>query len=98
MDGVWRRFSRMVTATMTGACNYWAQPIDDEVSTSITQTWTDQAIKCYVTKADCANCTIPKGNYSFICQMNKVVPVLLKTLGAPEPKRVNKLLPYLSQY
>ncbi|HEY9744673.1 MAG TPA: hypothetical protein V6C99_00490 [Oculatellaceae cyanobacterium] len=80
------------------AVDYWAQPVDEEVSTSITQTWTDQAIKCYVTKADCRNCTIPKGGYSFICQMNKVVPVLLKTLGAPDPKRVKKLLPYLSQY
>lgn len=74
------------------------ESLDDEVSASITQTWTDQAIKCYVTNADCLNCSIPKGGYSFICQMNKVVPVLLKTLGTPEPKRVNKLLPYLNQY
>ena len=70
----------------------------EEVSTSITQTWTDQAIKCYVTNAHCANCTIPKGNYSFTCQMNKVVPMLLKTLGKPDERRVNKLLPYLDQY
>lgn len=85
----------MVSATVV---DYWAQPLDEEVSASITQTWTDQAIKCYVTQAECSNCSIPKGGYSFICQMNKVVPVLLKTLGTPEPKRVNKLLPYLSQY
>ena len=70
----------------------------EEVSTSITQTWTDQAIKCYVTNADCANCTIPRGNYSFTCQMNKVVPMLLKTLGKPDDRRVGKLLPYLDQY
>ena len=85
----------MVMATQAA---FWAQPVDEEVSASITQTWTDQAIKCYVTAADCANCSIPKGGYSFACQMNKVVPVLLKTLGAPDAKRVNKLLPYLSQY
>lgn len=78
--------------------DFWAQPVDEEVSTSITQTWTDQAIKCYVTQANCSNCTIPKGGYSFTCQMNKVVPVLLKTLGAPDSKRVKKLLPYLNQY
>lgn len=71
---------------------------NDEVSTSITQTWTDQAIKCYLSNADCANCSIPRGNYSFTCQMNKVVPVLLKTLGEPEQNRVKKLLPYLPQY
>ncbi len=68
---------------------------NEEVSTSITQTWTDQAIKCYVTKSDCANCVIPRGNYSFTCQMNKVVPVLVKTLGAPDNRRIEKLMPYL---
>lgn len=82
---------------------FWNQEIsivvdNDEVSSSITQTWTDQAIKCYLSKADCANCSIPRGNYSFTCQMNKVVPVLLKTLGEPEPNRVKKLLPYIRQY
>lgn len=70
----------------------------ESVSTSITQTWTDQAIKCYLTNADCANCSIPRGNYSFQCQMDKVVPVLLDNLGQPDPNRINKLLPYMSQY
>ncbi len=70
----------------------------EEVSTSITQTWTDQAIKCYLTSSDCANCSIPRGQYSFECQMNKVVPVLIKTLGQPDENRVKKLLPYLPQY
>ncbi len=70
----------------------------EEVSTSITQTWTEQSIKCYLTNADCENCSIPRGQYSFTCQMTKVVPVLLKTLGQPDKNRVNKLLPYLPQY
>lgn len=68
---------------------------NEDVSSSITQTWTDQAIKCYVTKADCANCSIPRGGYSFICQMNKVVPVLIKNLGEPDTRKVEKLTPYL---
>lgn len=68
---------------------------DLEVSTSITQTWTDQAIKCYVTNADCANCTIPRGNYSFVCQMSKVVPVLVKTLGEPDTRKIDKLMPFM---
>ncbi|MEM0952206.1 MAG: hypothetical protein AAGI66_08715 [Cyanobacteria bacterium P01_H01_bin.74] len=76
----------------------WTPGLDDDVSESITQTWTDQAIKCYMTNADCANCSIPKGGYSFVCQMNKVVPVLLQTLGKPDPRRVKKLLPYFSQF
>ncbi|MEB3286674.1 MAG: hypothetical protein VKJ04_04135 [Vampirovibrionales bacterium] len=68
---------------------------NEDVSSSITQTWTDQAIKCHVTKADCANCSIPRGGYSFVCQMNKVVPVLLKNLGEPDARKVEKLTPYL---
>ncbi len=67
----------------------------ETISTSITQTWTDQAIKCYLTNADCQNCSIPRGSYSFTCQMYKVVPVLLESLGEPEPQRVEKLLPFL---
>lgn len=67
----------------------------ESVSSSITQTWTDQAIKCYLTSADCASCSIPKGNYSFTCQMYKVVPVLLESLGEPEPSRIEKLMPFL---
>jgi hypothetical protein len=70
----------------------------ESVSSSITQTWTDQAIKCYLTKANCSTCSIPRGNYSFVCQMDKVVPVLLENLGAPDPTRLNKLLPYIHQY
>lgn len=69
----------------------------EEISRSITQTWTDQAIKCYLTKAHCASCSIPRGNYSFTCQMNKVVPVLLETIGSPDPNRIEKILPYLHE-
>ncbi len=69
----------------------------DEVSSSITQTWTDQAIKCFMTKADCENCVIPKGNYSFDCHMDKVVPQLIKTLGQPDQRRIRKLTPYVYQ-
>lgn len=67
----------------------------DSISSSITQTWTDQAIKCFLTNADCSSCVIPKGNYSFTCQMYKVVPVLLESLGEPDPLRVEKLMPFL---
>jgi hypothetical protein len=65
----------------------------EDISRSITQTWTEQAVRCYMSGADCANCDIPKGQYSFVCQMNKVVPVLLDTLGQPDNKIVQKLYP-----
>jgi hypothetical protein len=74
------------------------QLLNPDISASITQTWTDQAIKCYLTDSDCANCSIPRGQYSFVCQMNLVVPALLQTLGEPDGLRVKKLLPYLNQY
>lgn len=71
---------------------------EEDISASITQTWTDQAIKCHLINSDCTNCTIPRGNYSFKCQMNKVVPVLIKNLGEPEKNRVEKLRPSLNQF
>ena len=65
----------------------------EEVSHSITQTWTDQAIKCYMTGANCQRCDIPRGAYSFVCQMDKVVPVLLDALGKPDVHRLKRVYP-----
>jgi hypothetical protein len=65
----------------------------DDISGSISQTWTDQAIRCFMTASDCANCDIPNGCYSFACQMNKVVPILLEDLGAPDIRRVKRIYP-----
>lgn len=53
-----------------------------EISESITQNWTEQALECYQLGCDCAKCSISKGKYSFICQMPKVVKILLK-MGKP---------------
>ena len=68
---------------------------DKGISASISKTWTDQAIKCHLTSADCANCSVYRGQYSFKCQMDKVVPILLEVLGEPDTERVDKLRPYL---
>lgn len=65
----------------------------EEIAQSISQTWTDQAIRCYMSAANCQNCDIPNGCYSFVCQMNKVVPVLLGSLGEPDVKRVKRIYP-----
>lgn len=69
-----------------------------DVSSSITQSWTDQALKCYLSKSDCANCSIPRGQYSFQCQMNKVVPALLNQLGTPDLRRKEHIVYQLDQY
>jgi len=53
-----------------------------EISDSITQNWTEQALECYQLGCDCSKCSISKGKYSFVCQMPKVVKILLK-MGKP---------------
>lgn len=54
-----------------------------EISESIMQNWTLQAIECYEIGSDCKKCSLAKGNYSFVCQMPKIVKALLKTYGKP---------------
>lgn len=57
-----------------------------EISDSITQNWTEQALECYRLNCNCADCSISKGNYSFACQMPKVLDILIKSLGQPNSK------------
>ncbi len=54
-----------------------------EISESITQNWTEQALECYKLGCDCSRCSISKGQYSFVCQMPKVIKILLK-MGKPD--------------
>ena len=54
-----------------------------EISESITQNWTEQAIECYKLGCDCSKCSISKGNYSFVCQMPKVLDILINLSGKP---------------
>ena len=56
------------------------------ISDSITQNWTEQALECYGLNCDCTRCSVSKGNYSFACQMPKVLDILIKTLGNPDSK------------
>ncbi len=64
-------------------------PQNQSISESITQNWTEQALECYKLNCDCSQCSIAKGNYSFVCQMPKVLDILIKTLG--KPNKINKL-------
>ena len=59
-----------------------------EISDSITQNWTEQALECYRLNCDCARCSVSKGNYSFACQMPKVLDVLIKQNGVPTRARL----------
>ena len=61
-------------------------PGNDEMSDSITQNWTIQAVECYSINCDCKKCSLRNGHYSFICQMPKVIDTLLQTVGEPDKK------------
>ena len=54
-----------------------------EISDSLTQKWTEQAIECYNLKCDCSQCSLSAGQYSFVCQMPKVIKLLVKLIGTP---------------
>lgn len=58
------------------------------VSGSIVENWTLSALECYRLNFDCSKCPIRKANYSFKCQMDKIVKVLLKTKGKPDEKSI----------
>ncbi len=54
-----------------------------EVSDSLTQNGTQQACECYSINCDCKKCSIEISKYTFVCQMPKIVHLLLKTHGEP---------------
>lgn len=58
-------------------------PKNEGISDSISKNWTEQATMCYELEGNCQECSIGKGNYSFVCQMHKVVNKLLKEVGPP---------------
>ena len=55
-----------------------------EISDSITQSWTEQALECYSINCDCSKCSLRNGKYSFICQMPKVLKILISSVGIPK--------------
>ena len=56
-------------------------PANEEMSDSITQNWTRQALECYYINCECKRCSLSAGHYSFICQMPKVIEVLKSVYG-----------------
>ena len=63
-----------------------------EISNSITKNWTDQAMRCYLSNCNCLDCSVAKGNYSFMCQMSSVIKILLDQIGPPEQNKIDKMV------
>ena len=59
-------------------------PCNDEMSDSIIQNWTEQALECFSINCDCKRCSLRNGHYSFICQMPKVIDALINLNGKPQ--------------
>lgn len=69
---------------LTYLSDYYSPQTNGEISSSIMQNWTQQAIECHEINSNCAKCSLSNGNYSFVCQMPKIVKALLKAYGPPE--------------
>ncbi len=54
-----------------------------DLSGSITENWTEQALECYSIKCDCTKCSLRNGGYSFKCQMPRVIDILINVAGTP---------------
>ncbi len=63
--------------------NNYSQNIEGDISSSITQSWTEQALECYSIGCDCKKCSLSNGNYSFKCQMPRVIDILINMVGRP---------------
>ena len=57
---------------------------ESDFSSSITKSWTEQALECYSIGCDCKKCSLKNGNYSFKCQMPKVIDTLINIIGKPQ--------------
>ncbi len=63
--------------------NKYSPNNNGDISNSITQSWTEQALECYSIGCNCQKCSLAGGNYSFKCQMPKVIDILINMVGKP---------------
>lgn len=54
------------------------------ISDSLLQNWTLQALECYKIKCDCSKCSINRRDYSFVCQMPRVIKNLIANRIKPD--------------
>ena len=73
-------------SSVTAITDLFVPQTNGDISKSIMQNWTLQAIECYEIKSDCKKCSLHSSNYnySFVCQMPKIVKALLNTYGEPD--------------
>ena len=73
-------------SSVTAITDLYVPQTNGEISPSIMQNWTLQAIECYEIASDCKKCSLHSSdyNYSFVCQMPKIVNALLKAYGKPD--------------
>lgn len=64
--------------------DFFTPQTNGELSSSIMQNWTEQALECYNLNQNCKKCSIARGDYSFICQMPKIVKSLVDEFGRPQ--------------
>jgi|GEM_PF-641712 len=84
-------FRKKVLKPQEQRVRYIVPKNNGEISSSITQNWTNQAIMCYTSGCNCTECSITQGNYSFICQMPGVIKILLEQVGPPDQEMIAKL-------
>ena len=77
-------YSTLRSCNVRAISDIYIPQTNGEISASIMQNWTTQAIECYEIKSECARCSLSAGKYSFVCQMPKIVKALLKTYGPPK--------------
>ena len=68
---------------ISASTNKYSPNTNGDISASITKSWTEQALECYSIKCDCKKCSLSGGNYSFKCQMPKVIEILINITGKP---------------
>lgn len=66
------------------ATDVFVPQTDGTISNSLLQNWTIQAFECYKINCDCSKCSINKTEYSFVCQMPKVIKELVKNNIQPD--------------
>lgn len=70
-------------SSVTPISDLYVPQTDGEISDSIMQNWTTQAVECFEINSNCKKCSLAMGSYSFVCQMPKIVKSLLMTYGEP---------------
>ncbi len=73
-----------MTHGLNKSADVFVPQTNGSISDSLLKNWTIQAFECYSINCDCSKCSIKKSQYSFVCQMPKVVNELIKNNIKPD--------------